>query len=152
MVSVCPETSNSLTPLFVDKQSVIEWFSFEQVTGDAKGRISGNFGEFRIKSMKSVGDQELLNMLKHFSIWEEQRRVPSKTRVGKTNSVIRDLQFLRYNSITARWKSGQSEQTKMTASAESNERNEWPCHYLLLHNVNIPANSSKVSPHRTPSS
>ena len=33
------------------------------------------FGEFRIKSMKSVGDQELLNMLNHFSIWEEQRRV-----------------------------------------------------------------------------
>jgi hypothetical protein len=33
--------------------------------------------------MNSVGDQELLNMLNHFSIWEEQRRVSHKTRVGE---------------------------------------------------------------------
>jgi len=71
---------------------------------------------------------------------------------GKTNSVIRDFQFQMYNSITVHWKCGPSEQTKMTGSAESDERNEWACHYLLLHNEDIPANSNKVSSHRTPSS
>lgn len=132
-----PETSNSLTLLFVDKQPVTEWFPFGQVTGDGKGRISGNF---RWIQNKINGQCRWPGTLEHAQSFFHLR--------GTTKSIVEDANWGRlmrsfrissFRGIIELLKYGPSKQTKTTRSAESDERNEWACHYLLLYNEDIPA-------------